>query len=300
MLDQVTVRDLHYIVTVHQERHISRAAAAIPMAQPALSQALNRIEHRLGVQLFIRTSRAVTPTPAGDLFAARARTILDTLHSVICDARALTTPTEVTLYTTDSSLAVPRTAAAAIRRALPEVSVHDITVPRAHVAGMLADDSLGLSIGPREHAPGITTMLLCREPVVAFMDPHHQLAANDTVTIADVACYPTVQVNSAMSNWNDVVTTVFSAHGQIPQWTRSTVYGGAAATDLTRSSSAILMALHSIARSFPWGVSRPFSPAWTTPWYANWHADCPAAATIEQAVAAARNTLATRPGGAEQ
>ena len=51
---------------------MTRAAARLHIAQPALSQAIAKLEGELGVRLFERHSRGVTPTEAGEAFFERA------------------------------------------------------------------------------------------------------------------------------------------------------------------------------------------------------------------------------------
>ncbi len=73
MLD---LRQLHYFVVVVDEGQMTRAAARLHIAQPALSQAIGKLEGELGVRLFERHSRGVTPTEAGDAFFERAAAAL--------------------------------------------------------------------------------------------------------------------------------------------------------------------------------------------------------------------------------
>lgn len=70
------LKELTYIVTLADERSISRAADKLYMAQSSLSQFLSQYESELGLPLFIRTSRGIRPTAAGTLFIDNARTIL--------------------------------------------------------------------------------------------------------------------------------------------------------------------------------------------------------------------------------
>ncbi len=69
MLD---LRQLHYFVVVVEEGQMTRAAARLHIAQPALSQAIAKLEADLGVRLFERHPRGVTPTEAGAAFYERA------------------------------------------------------------------------------------------------------------------------------------------------------------------------------------------------------------------------------------
>lgn len=76
MLLPVELRQVQYFVVVARQRSFSRAAEAIGVAQPALSQQMKRLEQELGVELLDRSSRPVTLTEAGVAFLARAERML--------------------------------------------------------------------------------------------------------------------------------------------------------------------------------------------------------------------------------
>ena len=54
----------------------SKAARSLNIAQPALSQHVQKLEDQLGTRLLIRSARGVVPTPDGRAFERRARDIL--------------------------------------------------------------------------------------------------------------------------------------------------------------------------------------------------------------------------------
>lgn len=60
------INDLIAFLAVARERSFTRAAAKIGISQSALSHTIRNLEKRLGVRLLTRTTRAVSPTEAGE------------------------------------------------------------------------------------------------------------------------------------------------------------------------------------------------------------------------------------------
>src|SRR4029079_18297918 len=53
-------------IAVGQERSFTKAAGKLGVSQSALSHTVRQLEERLGVRLLSRTTRNVSPTPAGE------------------------------------------------------------------------------------------------------------------------------------------------------------------------------------------------------------------------------------------
>lgn len=73
----MTLTELRYIVTLARERHFGRAAEKCHVSQPTLSVALKKVEQRLGITLFERSSTEVRPTPLGEQIAWQAERVLE-------------------------------------------------------------------------------------------------------------------------------------------------------------------------------------------------------------------------------
>ena len=80
------LRDLAVFATVAQERSFTRAASRLGVSQSALSHTVRALEKRLGLQLLARTTRSVSPTPAGNALlldlAPALEAIQQSLHKV--------------------------------------------------------------------------------------------------------------------------------------------------------------------------------------------------------------------------
>jgi DNA-binding transcriptional LysR family regulator len=67
------LRQLSFFIAVAEERHFTRAAQRMNIAQSGLSTAIRTLERDLGAELFIRNTRSVELTDAGRALLAEAR-----------------------------------------------------------------------------------------------------------------------------------------------------------------------------------------------------------------------------------
>jgi len=76
-------------LSVAQHRSFRRAAAELAVTPSAISQAVRALEARVGAALFIRTTRSVGLTEAGERFLLRAKPAFEELVAASKDARDL-------------------------------------------------------------------------------------------------------------------------------------------------------------------------------------------------------------------
>lgn len=81
------LRQLEHFVAVAEEQHFTRAAQRVHIVQSALSTSIRALEIELGAQLFVRSTRSVKLTPAGEALYEKAVAVL---HGVR-EARAAVT-----------------------------------------------------------------------------------------------------------------------------------------------------------------------------------------------------------------
>lgn len=86
MLD---LRQLSYFVVVAEELHFGRAAQRLHVSQPALSVQIRKLEMLLGVPLFVRDSRNVALSRAGEVLLLEGRSLLAAAERVAVDTKRL-------------------------------------------------------------------------------------------------------------------------------------------------------------------------------------------------------------------
>ncbi|MFI9200268.1 LysR family transcriptional regulator [Streptomyces sp. NPDC053048] len=86
------LQQLRYFATVAEIRHFTRAAEALHIAQPSLSQQIRSLERELGAELFHRARGNITLTDAGEALLPLARRILadtETAHREVQEVAQL-------------------------------------------------------------------------------------------------------------------------------------------------------------------------------------------------------------------
>jgi DNA-binding transcriptional LysR family regulator len=177
-------------VTVAEEGQMTRAARRLQLAQPALSQAIARLEAQVGVKLLERNPRGVTATPAGQAFLVKARAVLDAVDAAQATARSLARAETGRLLIGFLSLTPPMLAAELFNRFSEEnpgveLAWRELGYPKLDVREWLGDSDAALAwMAPT--GPGVASHALRTSPVVVAVAERHPLAARNELTVADV------------------------------------------------------------------------------------------------------------------
>lgn len=192
------------------------------LAQQALSRQIRELEDELGVPLFIRSTRKVELTAAGEVFLTGARAALDALDQAVATAtrtnRAVTGTLRLGFFP-GAALELTAPIVAEFRARHPEVNVE-------MREAQMADPSCGLSDGTSDLAlmrlpatvEGMVTETLFTEPLVAVLSSGHRLAQRSSVTASELLDLPITLSQTAdpiyRSFW---VLDSFRADGPAPQ-----------------------------------------------------------------------------------
>ena len=175
------LRQLRYCVAVADHLHFTRAAEALHVAQPALSQQIRRLEAELGLELFARTSRSVALTEAGTAVVARARRILAEADAIEQDLDALRGVLRGRVVVGSMQSLGPFDLPGLLADFHAEHPGIDVVLRESTTQRMLATllaDELDLAVATIDEAPpaGLESRRLYTEDLVLAVAPDHPLA----------------------------------------------------------------------------------------------------------------------------
>ncbi|ARP89259.1 LysR family transcriptional regulator [Bordetella genomosp. 9] len=197
-------RHLRHFLAVIDQGSVSRAANWLGIAQPALSQSLQRMEKDLGVRLFERGRQGAHPTPAALAILEDVRVSVARIDAAAKRARDIAAGSagQLTVGLVSSALfdTLPR-ALRALRRQAPGVRVVLREMSNAEQAEALAQGEIdiGLMHTPVAVAGRMRERLLLRDRLVAAVPDEFEVQGDGTVSLAQIAqaglvLYPQTQL----------------------------------------------------------------------------------------------------------
>jgi DNA-binding transcriptional LysR family regulator len=210
----VELTELRVFLRVASERSFSRAALKLHRTQPAVSQAVRRLEDSIGERLFDRATKDATLTEAGRLlrdYAERLLRLSDEAEAAIRELRDLRRG-RVLIGANEASVHVVLPLVHRFREAHPLVHVDVRRVPARQIGAEVANANLDfgvLTFQPVE--PRLATIVLGQDELVMLVHPAHPLAHAREVTLAECARHPVIAHNDP-SHVRDRVLRVFEEH----------------------------------------------------------------------------------------
>lgn len=216
------IRQLRYFVAVAQTRHFGRAAERLHMAQSPLSQAIRQLEAEVGAALFVRTTRRVDLTPAGEALLHDALRILESVDAAQGRVRLIGEGRSGLLRVGATGLAafrhLPRLARIAAREVPGLVLrfVPDLLTPAQERA--LHTDRIDLAVlRPPLRSEGLDSRLIARERLVLAVPATHHLPDGEPVALAELRDEDFVVYGTPDSVVAAAVTRACFAAGFLPR-----------------------------------------------------------------------------------
>lgn len=186
----VTLLQLTYILALDRHRHFRQAAEACHVTQPSLSMQIQKLEEELGVILFDRSVRPVTPTAIGARVIVQARVVLadvERLHQIVQEATGeMAGELRVGILSTISPYLLPLVIAPFSRR-YPNISLIFEEFLTGQVIDLIKRDLLDVGlIATPVSSRGIIEEPLFEEPFVGYVSPEHRLYGRAKIRTSDL------------------------------------------------------------------------------------------------------------------
>ncbi|HEY5743492.1 MAG TPA: LysR family transcriptional regulator [Terrimicrobiaceae bacterium] len=185
------IHQLRYFVAVAEEGSFSRAAERMRVAQPSLSQQIQKLEGELGQQLFDRLNRGITPTAAGMSLLPLARKVLNHL----ADARRCVDEGVGMMGGTVTVGIIPTIAPYVLAPLLsdfgqdfPEVAVQIVEDVTENLVRLLEVGEIDVAVvSTCRNGAGLQRELWAREPLLVAVPKEHRLARRRRLAWRDLA-----------------------------------------------------------------------------------------------------------------
>lgn len=217
---RVSLRHFRFFVAVAETGQVSKAAAALFTSQPAVTEAIKKLETDMGVKLFDRSPKGVTLTYEGGIFLRRAKTVL------AAAVDAMLAPQQVQRdMAGEMTLACTHTVAgyfvtpllSRFRRIFPGVRVNLVELDRPEIERRILTGEVDLALcllSPLRHGQEIERELLVRSNRRLWLPANHRLLDSKSIALRDIQADPYIML--AVDDAEETTSAYFKQAGLMP------------------------------------------------------------------------------------
>jgi DNA-binding transcriptional LysR family regulator len=213
---------MRHFLAVADNAHFGRAAIRLGMAQPPLSQSIQRLERELGVRLFDRTRSGVHLTASGLAFLVDARAAVSAADRAIARARSALDPCRpVRVGIVEGALWQPMRDLLRIARA-KSIAVELVDGATGDQLRRLAAGTLELAfiVPPYDVLPRLQVIDLPARPVMAALPADRSMSGDDPVSLDILAEGLIIFLRENGRVVHDAILAMFERRGLKPTITR--------------------------------------------------------------------------------
>lgn len=187
----LSLRDIEYVVAVDDLRNFSRAAERCGVSQAGLSEQVRKLEKLLGITLFERSRRHVSPTPEGIHIIELGRDVLALARNFLEVARAHTGPLDgllrIGVIPTLGPYYIP-TLLPKLRDSHPQLSLRLTEDQTERLLSFLKQGELDIAIlASPEPSDTLIAEPIFDEPLLAVIPKGHALAKKPKISMSDLS-----------------------------------------------------------------------------------------------------------------
>lgn len=220
-MSKINTHLLQIFAITAQTLNFRLAAEQLHITQPPLSRAIQNLEQRLGVKLFLRDTQSVQLTSAGKLLLPRALAILAMLNDTETFMSSLVEPSQLRLgLTTSVEAGSFSQLTGALATALPGMSV-ELTYDNSPklVAAIKAGRIDAAVIAMPTRTLDFPVQSLGQQPMMVAISSKHPLASRRQLSLADIASEPVYHFERARQPaFFDYCHEIFRHHHFAPRF----------------------------------------------------------------------------------
>lgn len=214
-------RHLRCFTVLAEELHFGRAAQRLAMTQPPLTMAIQQLEASVGARLFLRNSRGVQLTEAGQAFVPSARALLEQAQAAALQARDIEQGLGGTLRI--------GFAGTMLYRGLPQIlaSFHAgerrlrVVLRELSSSEQLVELTRGrldlAFVHTTRVPPQVSQIRVSRQPFVVCLRASHPLATRKRLRLDELAGEPLALVSRQVSpDYHEQILAACAAAGFVP------------------------------------------------------------------------------------
>ena len=185
------LRQLRSFCVVAREMHVTKAAAQLRVAQPALTRQIRALERDLGCPLMQKTGRGIALTQAGYFLYTESETILKTIEAMELRVKIIASggAGHLTIGISEAAAFEPRLARVfdTYRRRWPEVLLTFSQREATDLGAAISQGEVDIAFTcPISAGPGMRFQTLVRHEMVLAVPVGHPLAKQEKVALVDL------------------------------------------------------------------------------------------------------------------
>ena len=208
------INQLEVLITVANERGFSRAAEKLFRTQPAISQAIRRLEEEVGEPLFDRSSKDGTLTASGQILLKYAQQIINLRRDAKLAVKELKDLQrgKVTLGANEYTVMylLPVISVYRVRHPHIKIEVKRDLASRIPSEVLKRDVEIGI-VSFRPNDPALQTVPVATDELALIVAPNHPLAGKKVVSVRELGVESFIAHN-VRSPYRERVVQTFEKH----------------------------------------------------------------------------------------
>ncbi len=208
------INQLEVLIAVANERGFSRAADKLYRTQPAISQAIRRLEEEVGEPLFDRSSKDGTLTASGQVLLKYAQQIMNLRRDAKLAVKELKDLQrgKVTLGANEYTVMylLPVISVYRVRHPHIKIEVKRDLASRIPSEVLKRDVEIGI-VSFRPHDPALQTVSVATDELALIVAPEHPLAGKKIVSVRELGVESFIAHN-VRSPYRERVVQTFEKH----------------------------------------------------------------------------------------